>query len=98
MLDDYLDFNAFVLTLGPGVVFSSIPCLYFLKHYFEDHVSAAINMRYEGAIWSASMMSLLTKQKIAHAKLCCGAGRRGTCDVFLMAPLCSALKSALIAP
>lgn len=40
MLAKYLDFNAFLFNLGPGVILTSPPVFYYLVHYFKDNVSA----------------------------------------------------------
>ena len=40
MLAKYLDFNAFLFNLGPGVILTSPPVFYFLVHTFKDNVSA----------------------------------------------------------
>jgi len=40
MLAKFLDFNAFLFNLGPGVLLTSPPVFYFLVHYFKDNVSA----------------------------------------------------------
>ena len=41
MLAKYLDFNAFLFNLGPGVILTSPPVFYYLVHYFKDNVSAS---------------------------------------------------------
>ena len=40
MLAKYLDFNAFLFNLGPGVLMASPPVFYFLVHYYKEQVSA----------------------------------------------------------
>ena len=40
MLAKFVDFNAFLFNLGPGVLLTSPPVFYFLVHYFKDNVSA----------------------------------------------------------
>jgi len=39
MLSRYLDFNDFLVNLGPGVILTSPPVFYYLRHYFKDSVS-----------------------------------------------------------
>ena len=40
MLSKFVDFNAFLFNLGPGVIMTSPPVFYYLVHYFKDSVSA----------------------------------------------------------
>jgi hypothetical protein len=41
LLAKYLDFNAFLFNLGPGVLLTSPPVFYYLVHYFKDNVSVS---------------------------------------------------------